>query len=302
MEILPLSQSVGAQVTGVDLRQPLAPEQFARLRGAFLDHGVLVFRGQDLSPGQLVGFSERWGPSEPYGTTIGEFLMKEQPQIIVLSNIVENGKPLGAQDAGRYWHTDGSYVAKPAWFSVLHAREIPRGDDGRPLGDTRFVSAGAAYDALPAEDRERIAQLTACHKYVYRYTKRDTQLPGVSHPMVLRHPLTGRPVIYVNAGFTDHVERVDEEDGRKLLGRLYEHLEHEDFGYRHRWAVGDVVMWDNYATQHRATGDFGPQRRRLLWRTTIQGFDLTQPPCRDREPDRSSIDQRDPTQVAAAAA
>ncbi|MGE0802466.1 MAG: TauD/TfdA dioxygenase family protein [Lautropia sp.] len=300
MEIRKLSAALGAEVVGADLRRPLAKADFARVREAFLDHSVLVFRGQDLTPAQLVTFSEQWGPSESYRATLGDIVMKDHP-VIVLSNIIENGKPLGGQDAGRYWHTDGSYVRKPAWFSALYAREVPRGDDGRPLGDTRFASMAAALEALPREDQERLSRLTALHKYVYRYTRRDTQLEGVSHPMILTHPVTGRRGIYVNAGFTDSVEGLPEEEGRKLLGRIYEHVEHPDFGYRHRWAVGDVVMWDNYITQHRATGDFGPDRRRLMWRTTIQGFDLGQPPRRDRVPEASSIDQRDPRQVAAAA-
>lgn len=296
MKITKLTPAVGAEVIGIDLSMPVPPEQFAHIRDAFLDHSVLLFRGQELTPAQLVAFSEQWGPPESYNTTVGEFVMKDQP-LIVLSNIIENGKPVGGQDAGRFWHTDGSYVRKPAWSSVLYARAIPKGDDGRSLGDTRFSSMTASYEALPSEDKALIDKTTACHKYVYRYTKRDTQLEGVSHPMVLTHPLTGRRGIYVNAGFTDHVENVSEEEGRKLLGRLYEHIEHDDFGYRHRWEVGDVLMWDNYATQHRATGDFGPKRRRLMWRATIQGFDLSEPPRRDRQPDRSEIDQRDPKQV-----
>ena len=301
MDIRKLSPSVGGEVVGIDLSKPILAKQFAKVRDAFLDHSMLLFRGQNLTPAQLVAFSESWGPTESYSTTIGEFVMKDQP-LIVLSNIVENGKPVGAQDAGRYWHTDGSYVRKPAWFSALYAREVPKGDDGRSLGDTRFSSMAAAYEALPSEDKALIEKMTACHKYVYRYTKRDTQLEGVSQPMVLTHPLTGRRGIYVNAGFTDHAENVTEEESKKLLGRLYEHVEHDDFVYRHRWESGDVVMWDNYATQHRATGDFGPQRRRLMWRATIQGFDLSKPPRRDRQPDRSAIDQRDPSQVKAATA
>jgi len=300
MKISQLSTAVGVEIIGVDLSKPISTAQFMPIREAFLDHSVIVFRGQSLTSNQLVAFSNLWGPSEPYGATVGEFLMPGQPEVLLLSNIVENGKAVGAQDAGRYWHTDGSYVRKPAWGSLLYAREVPKGDDGRTLGDTRFASMAAAFDALPREDRDCISKLTACHKYIYRYTKRDTQLPGVSHPMVLKHPLTGRQGIYVNAGFTDHVENVDEMEGKRLLDRLYEHIENPDFTYRHHWEAGDLIIWDNYATQHRATGDFGTQRRRLMWRTTIQGFDLTKQPDRDRTPDAIYIDQRDPKQVAAA--
>ena len=299
MKVTRFDAPVGAAITGIDLANPVSPDNFIRIREAFLDASVLVFRRQDLTPKQLVAFSEQFGPSEPYGATIGEFLMRDHPQIIVLSNIVENGRNIGAADAGRYWHTDGSYVNKPAWFSMLYAREIPKSDDGRSLGDTRFSSMAAALEALPREDRALVEKLSACHKYVYRFSKRDDKLPGVTHPMVLTHPVTAQRGVYVNAGFTDHVVNVPEDEGKKLLARLYEHLEHEDFVYRHRWEVGDVVMWDNYITQHRATGDFGPDRRRLMWRTTIQGFDLQRPPRRDRVPEPSAIDQRNALEVTA---
>jgi taurine dioxygenase len=267
---------IGAEVEGIDLSQPIDQPTFELIKQAFTDAGVLIVRNQNLDPDQFLGFARRFGPDEPYTSHLSEFLMPGHPEIIMLSNIVENGQRLGVQDAGQYWHTDRSYVAQPAWSSMLYSRQVPHDDSGNPLGDTLFASTVAALAALPPEECERLAKLYVRHEYVFRFSKPNDTLPGVTHPLILRHPLSGAQCLYVNAGFTQRILDVSPEESRALLEHLYEHTAREEFVYRHQWRVGDVLMWDNYSTVHNAVGDYGPHQHRLMWRTTIKGFPLQQ--------------------------
>lgn len=272
MNVRPLSPALGAEVSGVSLAAPVNDSQREAFRQIFLEHSLLVVRDQQLTPGQLVAFARTFGEIEPY-EHLSEFLMEGQPEVIVLSNIKKNGRPIGVQDAGQYWHTDRSYVKTPAWSSVLHARQVPMGDNGEPLGDTEFASMTKAFDDLPPDEQQRLRSLIAVHEYVYRFSKNDGKLQAVEHPLVLEHPITRTPGIFVNAGFTKTVAGLDDARARELLERLYAHVTQDKYVYRHQWRVGDVLMWDNYSTQHRATGGYG-ERPRLMWRTTIQGFAL----------------------------
>lgn len=274
MKIRRLTDVIGAEVEGVDLSGSVAAADLAAIKQAFTDHGVLIVRGQELDPNQLIRFARTFGPDEPYGSTLSEFLLPGHPEIISLSNIVENGHRLGVQDAGQYWHTDRSYVKQPAWSSMLYARRIPHDDRGLPLGDTLFASTVAALAALPATERARLRTLSAWHEYVFRFSTPNDSLPGVAHPLILRHPLSGAECLYVNAGFTRRVLGLAPEESQALLEHLYAHTARDEFVYRHKWRVGDVLMWDNYSTVHNAVGNYGPHQPRLMWRATIKGFPL----------------------------
>ena len=274
MKIRRLTDVVGAEVEGVDLSGPVASANLAKIKQAFTDHGVLIVRGQALDADQFIRFARTFGPDEPYGSTLSEFLLPGHPEIISLSNIVENGRGLGVQDAGQYWHTDRSYVKQPAWSSMLYARRIPHDDNGEPLGDTLFASTVAALAALPPGERARLGALRAWHEYVFRFSKPNDSLPGVAQPIILRHPLSGAECLYVNAGFTRRVIGFSPAESKSLLERLYAHTARDEFVYRHKWRVGDVLMWDNYSTVHNAVGNYGPHQHRLMWRTTIKGFPL----------------------------
>jgi taurine dioxygenase len=157
---------------------------------------------------------------------------------------------------------------------MLHAIEVPRDATGGPLGDTLFASMTAAAAALSETERQKLVRLSAWHQYVYRFTTADQPLPGVAHPILLRHPLTAAECLYVNSGFTHRILGVAKARGAVLLNQLYAHARRDEFIYRHRWEVGDIVIWDNYSTQHCAVADYGPAQRRHMWRTTIQGFPL----------------------------
>lgn len=274
MELLPLDAPLGIEVRGIDARAPLSGTQHAALREALSRYGVLLVRDQELDASQFVAFARGFGEIEMYDDHLSDYLLDGQREIIVLSNIEKDGKPIGVVDAGTYWHTDRSYVSKPAWSSCLYALEVPHADDGTPLGDTEFASMTKAFRALPSAVQARLATLSAWHEYVFRFSPRNDALPGVVHPIALHHPLTGECCLFVNKGFTHHVLGLPDGEGNALLEELYEHVRKPQFVYRHRWRRGDLLMWDNYGTQHRATGGYALPQRRHMWRTTIQGFPL----------------------------
>jgi taurine dioxygenase len=216
---------LGAEIGGCDLSRPVSEADFAAIEDAFVTNGVVVFRGQQLTPEQHIGFSRRFGDLEIH--VLKQYLHPSHPELLTISNVEEGGRKIGVADAGRYWHTDLSYVREPSRCSLLYAREVPVADDGRVLGDTLFVSTAAAYDALPEATKQRIAGLKAVHRYGDRYDRmqknlgfRDAltdeqreQTPDVVHPVVRTHPVTGRKCLYVNEGFTVSLVGLAEDDG-----------------------------------------------------------------------------------------
>lgn len=274
MNLKPTGCALGIEVEGLDLRQPLSAAESATLKDALVRNGVVFLRGQQLSSQQLVDFARTFGEIESYGSTLQQYLLPEQPEIIVLSNIVENGKAIGVVDAGGFWHTDRSYVNKPAWLSCLYALEVPYADDGTPVGDTEFASMTAAVRELAPERRRELEELTAEHQYVFRWSEDNGSMPPVHHPVILKHPVSKEPCLFVNKGFTHRIVGLPQEESRALLDELFDYATQRDFVYRHQWKAGDVLLWDNYATQHLATGGYKLPKRRHLWRTTVQGFDL----------------------------
>lgn len=278
---------LGAEIVGTDLRQSLDEADLADIKKAWAENGVLLFRNQRLSEQQHIDFSRRLGELEVL-KFYESYLHKGHPEIFVVSNVVEDGKSLGLPDAGRIWHTDVSYKAEPSMGSLLYAREVPH-RDGHPLGDTLFASTTAAFEALPEERRQKLATLTAVHRVdEMRYTtdqKNQKQrgdrvrlteeqralINDVHHPVVRTHPVTGKPCLYVNELFTVAIDGLDEQESDALLAELCEHITQPRFIYRHKWSVGDLLMWDNSSTQHLAVGDYRPDERRLMHRTTIKG-------------------------------
>ena len=284
MQIRRLDAPLGSEVLDLDLREPVDAQTFASIRAAFAQSGVLVVRGQAaLDQAAHAGFSRLFGELEVM-KVYTEFISPVQPAVFVVSNIVENGRPIGLQDAGRVWHTDGSFRLEPPMGSLLHAIEIPR-RDGQVLGDTLFASMSAAYEALPEELRQRLHGLWAVHRLndaparegradgTGRTALREDQkkaVPEVAHPVVRLHPITGRPCLYVNRLFTSHIIGMDPGESARLIEELCEHAVRPEFIYRHRWTEGDIVIWDNCSTQHNAIGDYGDLRRRMH-RVTVKG-------------------------------
>jgi len=287
-----LGKHIGASITGVDLSKPLDDNTFALVSTAFFDNEVVVFPGQKLTPEQQIAFTRRFGTLEHHVRK--EARLADHPEIFILSNKVDaNGNAIGAQDAGRFWHSDLSYKTQPSLLSALYAVEIPLKGD-KPLGDTHFASSTAAYAALPEAMKQKVAKLKNIHSYrdyriknyaaqqddmrrgirtVQEHAPTPEQLasvPDMATPVVRIHPVTGRKGLFVNEGHTSHMHDMPQEEGDQLLRELYDHITKPEFVYTHHWTPGDLLMWDNIAVQHKATFDYDPLPR-LLYRTTVRG-------------------------------
>lgn len=270
-----------AEIRGVDLAAELDQPTFAGILAAFRQHSVVYFRGQKLSEAAQVRFARLFGELEIH--FLKQYLHPQHPELLLVSNILEDGKPIGVVEAGQYWHTDTSYWQKPAYASLLYAVELPV-RDGQVLGDTMFTSTAAAYDALPEAMKRRLAGLRGVHRYVQRHqktvdhgavrkalTEEQRHVPDAIHPLVLTHPITGRKCLYANEGFTTGIVGMPEHESGPLLRELFAHCTRPEFVYRHQWRVGDLLMWDNYATLHNAVGDYALPLRRLMRKATVMG-------------------------------
>ena len=268
VEVRKLADAMGAEIRGIDLARPLPDADFATIRRALVDHGVIVLRGQDLPPDRHIAFTARFGAPDIHPLT--QFHLPGHPEILVLSNRLKaDGSPVGLQDAGRYWHTDVSFLPEPALGSLLYAVEIP--PQG---GDTLFASQFAAWDALPVAQKARLQGRRAFHgldrNTAPKFT--DAQLAAVvpvAHPIARRHPESGRIALYAGR-FAIAIEGMDEAESRETLDFLYDHAAQDIFQYRHVWQKGDLVMWDNRSVLHHAT-PFEPQYTRHMHRTTVAG-------------------------------
>ena len=278
---------LGHELLGVDLAA-LDDETFADVERAFDRYGVVVIRGQRLTPDEHIAFSRRFGELDRY--ILDRFNLPSHPMIFVVSNIVEDGVPIGMADAGRYWHSDMWSAPRPPRGSIMYAIEVPHGDDGRPLGDTLFASTQAAYDALDESTKRRLHGLRAIYSgdhYVrHRQVATPTSEPGtkdasdarnamrnieISHPLVRTHPRTGRKCLYFSEGAIREIAGLPPDESAELLAFLQSHILRPEFAYRHRWQAGDVVLWDNCSTIHKATSDYALPQRRRMHRTTLSG-------------------------------
>jgi len=268
---------LGAEVIGLDLSLPLATADLARLHRAHLDYHVLVFRDQHITPAQQVDFSRHFGALQIH--VLRNFQLPEQPEVLVISNIQQDGKPVGLGDAGHFWHSDLSYKETPSLGSMLHAQELPA--EG---GDTLFANQHAAWDGLPDDLKREVEGLQAEHWYLARYDELRQRNPyrpqltqaqidevrPVSHPVVRTHPETGRRALFVSEHFTTRILGVSEQRSRELLDLLFDHGTRAEHVYRHQWQPHDMVFWDNRSLMHLAAG-CPDHLRRKLYRTTIEG-------------------------------
>lgn len=281
LKLRPLCDSFGAEVLDIDLSKPLDNETFSEIENAFDSTSLLLFRGQTLSEDDHVALSRRFGPLQAH--VLKPYLSNTHPDLLVLSNIKDKGQAAGIGDAGQIWHSDTSYTETPCRCSLLLGREIPEPDGDRTFGDTIFRSACAAFDALPADRQAQLEKLTAPHSYIHYYKRKQAEgsarpdltseqvkeVPPVDHPVVMKHPITGRKAIYVNPGYTMKINELPESESQALLAELFDYLNEPRFVYRHKWRPGDLIIWDNYATQHLAVGDYALPQRRLMHRTTV---------------------------------
>lgn len=275
------SAPLGAEIRGVDLARDLDEPTFREIVAAWREHEVIFFRGQTLTPDQHVDLSRRFGELEHHVRQ--ECCRPGYPEIFVVSNVVENGKPIGSQDAGLFWHSDLCYKKEPSRGSLFYAREVPQ-ENGKPRGDTMFSSMTAAYEALPEDTKGKLAGRFAVNSYIRGYyrdrksgprraltAEQMGRTPDVAHPVVRVHRETGRKCLFVNEGYTTRILDMDEKDSDALLAELFAHIKKTEFVYRHQWQVGDFLIWDNCSTQHCAVPDYALPLRRVMERTTLTG-------------------------------
>ena len=275
IEIRYSGSPLGHEIAGVDLSRPLGDGVFADIEKVFNDCGVVVIRDQKLSPEQHMAFSRRFGEIERY--PVGKFTLPGHDAILVVSNILENGKPIGLVDAGRNWHSDMLFTERPPRCSLLYSLEVPL-QDGKAIGDTMFASTSAAYDGLPEEMKSRLAGVKALHSFrTYAGTKTDGRekegagFPDVVHPLIRTHPITGKKCLYLSQSLTMRIGDMSEAETADLVHQLVEHITSAPYVYRHNWRVGDLVIWDNCSSMHRAIFDYELPQRRRMHRTTVAG-------------------------------
>jgi taurine dioxygenase len=277
----PSGKILGGTVRGVDLGQPVSDADFGAIVRALGEYGVLRFPEQRLEAAALRDFSQRFGSIQ--GSVTGQFAEPGVPEVGILSNVVENGKPIGLADAGQDWHTDMSYNATIGFLNVLYAVKVPR-RDGRVLGATAFSDMGAAYDDLPADLKERLRDATATHDFNKFWERMRTRpgsardpltpeqrsrRPASAHPLFMSHPISGRRVLYCNPGYAIRINELNPDESERVLGMLFEHQLQPKFRYQHTWAEGDVLMWDHIRTIHMAVADYGPEEPRLMKRCQV---------------------------------
>lgn len=273
--------ALGAEITGVNLSCDIDDETLQSVIDALHEHEVIFFRNQNLTPEQHVAFSQRFGELEHHVRQ--DCCRPGFPELFVVSNIIENGKPIGSQDAGFFWHSDLCYAEKPSRGSLFYAREVPI-KDGEPLGDTIFSSMTRAYDTLPESTKQKLVGRNAVNSYIHGYSRerksgsrkplteeQKMKTPDREHPAVRTHPYTGKKCLFVNEGYTTQIVGMDVAESQALLADLFERIPSPELTYRHRWQVGDFLIWDNCSTQHRAISDYDLPLQRRMERTTLNG-------------------------------
>jgi taurine dioxygenase len=279
--IEPSGQVLGATVRGVDLARPPSAGDFASILAALGRHGVLRFPDQRLSASALRDFSRRFGRIQ--ATLTGRHHEPGMPEVGILSNVIENGEPIGITDAGQDWHTDMSYNPTIGFLNVLYAVKVPR-RDGLVLGATMFANTQAACDDLAPDIRARLRDATATHdfnKFWENMRRRPGSLrdplteeqrrrrPPSVHPLFLTHPITGRTVLYCNPGYAIRINELDPAESDRMLALLFAHQLQERYLYTHRWTEGDVLVWDHIGTLHNAIADYRPDEHRLMKRCQV---------------------------------
>jgi taurine dioxygenase len=281
MNIRPSGKALGATIEDIDLARPLADEDFRQILRALGQHGVLCFPNQKLETEAFARFGRLFGDLEI--NVANQFHEPGFPEVMILSNMTKEGKPVGLGDAGQGWHTDMSYSKDIALANVLYAIKVPR-RDGRPLGDTQFRNMHAAYEDLPEDIKRRLAGRTATHDFAKFWdmmrarpgsqrapltAEQRAKRPPVSQPIFRTHPITGRTILYCNPGYAVRIDGMDEAESHELLEFLFRHQEREKYFYAHQWSEGDVLMWDNVGTVHNAVPDYRADEPRYMRRVQV---------------------------------
>jgi taurine dioxygenase len=281
MQIVPENKVLGAKVLHADLSKPITSPQRQQIIEWLGHYGVLAFSNQDLTPRQLRDFSANFGELEINVAKVAQD--PELPEVMTLSNMVQDGKPLGLSDAGQDWHTDMSYSKMIAFTNILYGIKIPY-RNGKSLGNTEFSNMHAAYEGLPQDIQASLENKTITHDFnkfweKMRQVKGSTRLPltptqrqekpPVIHPAILIHPITKRKVLYANPGYSVRINELPEDESDELLDFLFAHQLQEKFRYAFDWEEKNVLMWDNMGTIHNAVADYRPDEHRYIKRCQV---------------------------------
>jgi taurine dioxygenase len=273
---------LGARIEGMDLARPLEEREVESIIQALGRYGVVSFPRQRLTARQHKDFAARFGELE-INVASGAYQEPGIPEVMILSNIVKDGRPIGLADAGQDWHTDMSYSRTIAFANVLYALQVPR-RNGKALGATEFSSMHAAYEGLPEDLKQKLEGKTVLHDFNKFWDKMRNEKgskrpplteaqkkakPPVSHPIFLTHPITGRKVLYANPGYSMRINELPQKESDEILDFLFAHQLKPEYRYRHEWAEGDLLMWENFGTIHNAIADYGPQEHRLVKRCQV---------------------------------
>lgn len=279
LPVTPSGAALGAEIVA-DLSNDIDEATFKDIEDAFHDNIVVVFRDQHLSSERQISFSRRFGELEVH--IVKKYLLPRHPEILLISNIRdESGENIGLADAGFTWHSDVSYRQRPSRCSLLYAIEVPE-KDGEALGDTVFANTIQAYEALPRSMQKWLTGRKAIHRYSERMRVANSprpkltaaqlaETPDIAHPIVRTHPFTGRKALYLTKGECIGIEGVPDDEARAVIEELHDHCLKPAFQYRHKWRVGDLLMWDNATAMHLAICDYELPQRRLMHRTTVIG-------------------------------
>ena len=276
MKFSPLGDGFALETSDIDDSRSMPKAKFTRLERAFFAGQVLVLRGQKLSAEKFAAFARRFGPPEPH--VIDQFHHPDDANILILSNVRIDGKPSGLADAGSYFHSDYSYLQVPARATMLYSIEVPRVG-----GNTLFANQYAAYEGLSEAMKRRIEPLTAVHHYGNRKdqdeasrtaasvltAEQKAKMPLITHPVVRKHPMTGRKALYAVSGSSFGIVGMPDDESVALLDELAAHATQPKYQYSHSYQIGDVVIWDNASLLHAATLT-DPDDPRTLWRITIK--------------------------------
>jgi alpha-ketoglutarate-dependent taurine dioxygenase len=281
MDIQPTGKILGATITGLDLARPPSEPEFRQILKALGEYGVLCFPKQRLETEEFARFGAMFGDLEINVANL--FYEPGFPQVMILSNMTKDGKPVGLGDAGQGWHTDMSYSKDIALANMLYAIRVPR-RDGRPLGDTQFRNMHAAYEDLPADIKTRLEKRTATHDFAKFWDmmrsrpgsirgpltpEQRAKKPPVQQLILPIHPITGRRILYCNPGYAMCIDGLPQAESDELLEFLFAHQAKEKYFYAHHWSEGDVLMWDNIGTVHNAVPDYRADEPRYIRRVQV---------------------------------
>src|SRR5438105_3639215 len=282
MKVIPSGESLGAAIEGMDLARPLPPAELEGVLRALGQYGVVRFPRQELTGRELRDFSAQLGDLEINVGSQG-YQEPDVPEVMILSNIVENGRPIGLADAGQGWHTDMSYSRMIAFANVLYGIKIPK-RNGTALGATQFANTQAAYGDLPADVKQKLENKTVLHDFnkFWEMMRREKgskrpalteaqrkSKPPVSHPVFLKHPLTGNKVLYANPGYAVRINELPEKESDEMLEFLFRHQLQPKYIYTSHWEERDVLVWEDIGTIHNAVADYGPHEHRLVKRCQV---------------------------------